>query len=150
MADDITEKLAARLEELERGLKKSRRQFGRTAERSRDHLEREWDALKADISDLLDSDSLADRPEVRAALNQVRDSIHRMSDVAYDTAQEVHRRAREGAPPLDIATLPLDDPQTYALLQSTRTTAVFQLESSGMKELIRQLRLVIGFLLSRR
>ena len=68
MADDITEKLAARLEELERGLKKSRRQFGRTAERSRDHLEREWDALKADISDLLDSDSLADRPEVRAAL----------------------------------------------------------------------------------
>ena len=97
MADDITEKLAARLEELERGLKKSRRQFGRTAERSRDHLEREWDALKADISDLLDSDSLADRPEVRAALNHVRDSIHRMSDVAYDTAQEVHRRAREGA-----------------------------------------------------
>ena len=70
MADDITDKLAARLEELERGLKKSRRQFGRTAERSRDHLEREWDALKADISDLLDSDSLADRPEVRAALNR--------------------------------------------------------------------------------
>ena len=50
------------------------------------------------------------------------------------------RRAREGQPPLDIATLPLDDPQTYALLQSTRTTAVFQLESSGMKELIRKLR----------
>ena len=92
MADDITEKLAARLEELERGLKRSRRQFGRTAERSRDHLEREWDALKADISDLLDSDSLADRPEVRAALNHVRDSIQRMSDVAYETAQEVHRR----------------------------------------------------------
>ena len=50
------------------------------------------------------------------------------------------RRAREGEPPLDIATLPLDDPDTYALLQSTRTTAVFQLESSGMKELIRKLR----------
>ena len=101
MADDITDKLAARLEELERGLKKSRRQFGRTAERSRDHLEREWDALKADISDLLDSDSLADRPEVRAALNHVRDSIQRMSDVAYDTAQEVQRRAREGAARVD-------------------------------------------------
>ena len=80
MADDITDKLAARLEELERVLKRGGRQFGRTAERSRDHLEREWDALKADISDLLDSDSLADRPEVRAALDHVRSSIQRMSD----------------------------------------------------------------------
>ena len=129
MADDITEKLAARLEELERGLKKSRRQFGRTAERSRDHLEREWDALKADISDLLDSDSLADRPEVRAALNQVRDSIHRMSDVAYDTAQEVHRRAREGAARVD----------DYAYTSPWQTAGMAA--AAG---------LVIGFLLSRR
>ena len=50
------------------------------------------------------------------------------------------RRAREGEPPLDISTLPLDDPATYKLLQSTHTTAVFQLESSGMKELIRKLK----------
>lgn len=50
------------------------------------------------------------------------------------------RRAREGQAALDIMQLPLDDPKTYALLQSTKTTAVFQLESAGMKELIRKLR----------
>lgn len=50
------------------------------------------------------------------------------------------RRKREGQEALDIMQLPLDDPKTYALLQSTKTTAVFQLESAGMKELIRKLR----------
>ena len=40
---------------------------------------------------------------------------------------------------LDIGTIPLDDPKTYALLKSCSTTAVFQLESRGMKELIRRL-----------
>ncbi|AIT63457.1 DNA polymerase III subunit alpha [Coxiella burnetii] len=40
---------------------------------------------------------------------------------------------------LDIGTIPLDDPKTYALLKSCATTAVFQLESRGMKELIRRL-----------
>ena len=33
----------------------------------------------------------------------------------------------------------MDDAQTYALLKSCRTTAVFQLESRGMKDLIRRL-----------
>ena len=42
-------------------------------------------------------------------------------------------------PPLELGTLPLDDPATYALLKSCRTTAVFQLESRGMKDLIRRL-----------
>jgi DNA polymerase-3 subunit alpha len=41
--------------------------------------------------------------------------------------------------PLDISRLPMDDAATYALLKSTRTTAVFQLESRGMKDLIRRL-----------
>ncbi len=40
---------------------------------------------------------------------------------------------------LDIAKLPMDDAATYALLKTTRTTAVFQLESRGMKELVRKL-----------
>jgi len=47
--------------------------------------------------------------------------------------------AEQGKPPLRIEALPMDDPQTYALLKSTRTTAVFQLESRGMKDLIRRL-----------
>jgi DNA polymerase-3 subunit alpha len=42
--------------------------------------------------------------------------------------------------PLDINTLPMGDAATYALMKTGRTTAVFQLESRGMKELIRKLR----------
>ena len=41
--------------------------------------------------------------------------------------------------PLDITTIPLDDVRVYELLQRGETTAVFQLESRGMKELIRRL-----------
>lgn len=41
--------------------------------------------------------------------------------------------------PLDIDNIPLDDAKTFALLKQCSTTAVFQLESRGMKELIRRL-----------
>jgi len=40
---------------------------------------------------------------------------------------------------IDINYIPLDDKKTFALLQSGRTTAVFQLESRGMQELIKRL-----------
>ena len=49
------------------------------------------------------------------------------------------RRKKEGKPPLDIATLPLDDRKSFELLKATYTTAVFQLESRGMKDLIKRL-----------
>ncbi|MDE2304768.1 MAG: DNA polymerase III subunit alpha [Gammaproteobacteria bacterium] len=48
-------------------------------------------------------------------------------------------RERAGEPPLDVAALAMDDAATYQLLKSCRTTAVFQLESRGMKDLIRRL-----------
>ncbi|MFK7893320.1 MAG: DNA polymerase III subunit alpha, partial [Granulosicoccus sp.] len=41
---------------------------------------------------------------------------------------------------LDLLALPLDDAPTYKLLQKAQTTAVFQLESAGMKRLIERLR----------
>jgi DNA polymerase III subunit alpha len=41
--------------------------------------------------------------------------------------------------PIDILKIPLDDPDTYTLFKKGQTTAVFQLESSGLKKLIRQL-----------
>ncbi len=54
--------------------------------------------------------------------------------------QTVNRqRAATGEAPLDIAEIPLDDAATFALLQHRQTTAVFQLESRGMKDLIRRL-----------
>ncbi len=40
---------------------------------------------------------------------------------------------------VDIARIPLDDEDTFDLLRHGRTTAVFQLESRGMKELITKL-----------
>ena len=49
-------------------------------------------------------------------------------------------RAKVGEPPLDIDFIPLDDKPTYQMLQRAETTAVFQLESRGMKELIKKLK----------
>ncbi len=40
---------------------------------------------------------------------------------------------------VDLHSIPLDDPATYALLRSGETTGVFQLESPGMRALIRRL-----------
>jgi DNA polymerase-3 subunit alpha len=51
----------------------------------------------------------------------------------------INRGAAPGSPPLQVGALPMDDAPTYALLKSCRTTAVFQLESRGMKDLIRRL-----------
>ena len=48
-------------------------------------------------------------------------------------------RHRAGEEALDLSTIPLDDPATYALIQRAETTAVFQLESRLCKELIRRL-----------
>ncbi len=50
-----------------------------------------------------------------------------------------HRRDRDGENPLDINRIPLEDTATFDLLKSAETTAVFQLESRGMKELISRL-----------
>jgi DNA polymerase-3 subunit alpha len=41
--------------------------------------------------------------------------------------------------PLDIHLLPMDDAPTYKLLKACKTTAVFQLESRGMKDLVKRL-----------
>ncbi len=41
---------------------------------------------------------------------------------------------------LDITQLPLDDAKTYALLTRGDTTGVFQLESSGMRDMLRKLK----------
>jgi len=45
----------------------------------------------------------------------------------------------EAKDPIVLEDLPLDDPETFELLQDCRTTAVFQLESSGIKDLIKRL-----------
>ncbi|MBP0048116.1 DNA polymerase III subunit alpha [Marinobacterium sp. AK62] len=58
-------------------------------------------------------------------------------DWALDTINR--KRAQQGESPLEIESIDLEDEATFKLLQSAQTTAVFQLESSGMKDLIRRL-----------
>ncbi|MEE3222532.1 MAG: DNA polymerase III subunit alpha [Pseudomonadota bacterium] len=41
---------------------------------------------------------------------------------------------------VDISAIPLEDPKSFRILQNAETTAVFQLESRGMKELIKRLK----------
>jgi DNA polymerase-3 subunit alpha len=49
------------------------------------------------------------------------------------------QRSKENKDPINIDTIPLDDVAAFALLRAAKTTAVFQLESRGMKELISRL-----------
>jgi DNA polymerase-3 subunit alpha len=48
-------------------------------------------------------------------------------------------RSQQGVPPIDIDAIPMGDADAFALLKRCDTTAVFQLESRGMKELIKKL-----------
>ncbi|MBQ4849005.1 DNA polymerase III subunit alpha [Pseudoalteromonas sp. MMG012] len=57
---------------------------------------------------------------------------------ALDMANE--RLTREGKEHVDIAAIPLDDRKSFELLLRAETTAVFQLESRGMKDLVRRLK----------
>ncbi|MGR9114440.1 MAG: DNA polymerase III subunit alpha [Gammaproteobacteria bacterium] len=50
------------------------------------------------------------------------------------------KKQADGEEPVDINQIPRDDPASYELLKNAQTTAVFQLESRGMKELIKKLK----------
>jgi DNA polymerase III subunit alpha len=58
--------------------------------------------------------------------------------VIADAVDNIRRTAH---PTFDLETITLDDPKTFALLNSGRTTGVFQLESGGMQNLCRQINL---------
>ena len=49
-------------------------------------------------------------------------------------------RAQRGEAPVDLSAIPMDDKAVFELLSSGETTGVFQLESSGFKELMKKLR----------
>nr|VFK30170.1 MAG: DNA polymerase-3 subunit alpha [Candidatus Kentron sp. MB] len=54
--------------------------------------------------------------------------------------QNVNRELAEtGQAPIDISAIPLDDEETFDLIKKGDTSAVFQLESRGMRDLIRRL-----------
>lgn len=58
-------------------------------------------------------------------------------DRALRVINEAHQKNNE--PLVDIGLIPLDDPKTYELLKACKSTAVFQLESHGMRDLIKRL-----------
>ena len=58
-------------------------------------------------------------------------------DVIQGALQLIEDR---GGAPLDIETVPLDDPATYAMLARGDAIGVFQFESSGMREALREVR----------
>ncbi|MGR5079894.1 DNA polymerase III subunit alpha [Photobacterium swingsii] len=49
------------------------------------------------------------------------------------------RLVTNGEEPVNIAAIPMADPKSFAMLQRSESTAVFQLESRGMKDLIKRL-----------
>jgi DNA polymerase III subunit alpha len=58
-----------------------------------------------------------------------------------DIAQRlVNARPDRKGEPFNVESLPLDDTATYQLISSGETTGVFQLESSGMQQLLRSLK----------
>lgn len=58
-------------------------------------------------------------------------------DWAIDSVNEL--RTAAGEPELRVEEIPLGDPDVFRLLKDAQTTAVFQLESRGMKDLIKRL-----------
>ena len=56
--------------------------------------------------------------------------------ILYDTRRMIAERTGEE---IDLQEIPLDDDATYALIREGRTNGVFQLESAGMKALVRRL-----------
>ncbi len=58
-------------------------------------------------------------------------------DLALATVNK--QNEEKGLPLVDISEIPTDDKSTFDLLKACKTTAVFQLESRGMKELINRL-----------
>ena len=56
--------------------------------------------------------------------------------MAIENANKI--RQADKLAPLDIEEIPIDDEPTYDLLKASNTTAVFQLESRGMKDMLKQ------------
>ena len=57
-----------------------------------------------------------------------------------DWAMRHVTRLNGGTSPFSLETLPLDDAATYELLKACNTTAIFQLESRGMKDMLKSAR----------
>ncbi|HLV67547.1 MAG TPA: DNA polymerase III subunit alpha [Polyangiaceae bacterium] len=82
-----------------------------------------------------------DKEDVEAAGLVKFDFLGLKTLTVIDIAERlVNARPDRKGNPLKASKLPLDDRPTYQLIASGETTGVFQLESSGMQQLLRQLK----------
>lgn len=81
-----------------------------------------------------------DKDDVEAAGLVKFDFLGLRNLTILDWAVRYVRQFNHELADFDIMTLTLDDPKVYQLLCEANTTAVFQLESRGMKELLKKLR----------
>lgn len=56
-----------------------------------------------------------------------------------NSVKDINRSLKDGGNKLDITAIPMNDQKAYELIRRTETTAIFQLESDGMKKLIKRL-----------
>ncbi|HFC53435.1 MAG TPA: DNA polymerase III subunit alpha, partial [Gammaproteobacteria bacterium] len=104
-------------------------------------------------SQLTDFTPLYCEPGTRSLVTQFdKDDVEAVGLVKFDflglrtltiidrALQTINRqREAQGEHPIDIGAIPLDDAASFELLKSCATTAIFQLESRGMKDLIKRL-----------
>jgi len=81
-----------------------------------------------------------DKDDVEAAGLVKFDFLGLRNLTILDWAVRFVRKFNPKLADFDIMALPLDDPASYQLLCEANTTAVFQLESRGMKELLKKLK----------
>lgn len=81
-----------------------------------------------------------DKDDVEAAGLVKFDFLGLRNLTILDWAVRYVRQFNPSRVDFDIMSLSLDDPKVYALLCAANTTAIFQLESRGMKELLKKLK----------
>ncbi|MBK2357498.1 DNA polymerase III subunit alpha [Francisella hispaniensis] len=59
--------------------------------------------------------------------------------IINNTIKSINTKRPADQKPLDIADIPLDDQKTFKLLQAGNTTGIFQLESQGMRQIVKDL-----------
>ncbi|QIV94373.1 DNA polymerase III subunit alpha [Allofrancisella frigidaquae] len=59
--------------------------------------------------------------------------------IINNTIKSINAKKKAGEPFLNISDIPLDDKLTYKLLQAGNTTGIFQLESQGMRQIVKDL-----------
>jgi len=82
-------------------------------------------------------------PGARAVASSKEDPPSLAHQVGYLPPQAREGNSAQPAaaePPVDIAALPLDDAEVYALLKRAQTVAVFQLEGRGMQGMLKDAR----------